>query len=598
MIYHDFVQGSPEWFAHRREHFNASDAPAMMGCSPYKTRAELLHELHTGIAAEVDERTQRRFDDGHRFEAMARPLAEEIIGEELYPTTGSDGKLSASFDGLTMDGSVAFEHKTLNDDIRERCTDDGIDFAMHHRVQMEQQCMVSGALRVLFMASLWEGETLAEKREGWYESDPDLASKIRAGWEQFAADLAEYTPPEVVEKVSGAAPETLPALRIEVTGMVTSSNMDAFKAHALAVLAGINRELTTDQHFADAKTTVKWCSEVESRLAAAKDHALSQTTSIDELFRTVDDVSAEVRRVRLELDKLVKVREVQIRQEIAEGGRKALDAHVAALNKRLGGNYMPGQHADFAGAIKGKRTIESLRNAVDTTLAHAKIAASEVADAIDANLKAAAELKAGDLLPDLRALVLKSPEDFRTTVKLRIAERDQREQARQEAERERIRAEERAKAEKEAQAAEHARQAELRAQQEAEIRAQREAEQARLAEGRRIENERRAAEQAKLDAERAELARQQAEMEEKRRAEARRAAEERAEAERRERERRSIEARREASIQFAAEPLLAAAKLALVALEHPGNDEAVHDATVALRDAIALAEPATADEAA
>lgn len=51
---HDLIQGTPEWLAYRAGHFNASDAPAMMGCSPYKTRAELLREVHTGIAPDVD----------------------------------------------------------------------------------------------------------------------------------------------------------------------------------------------------------------------------------------------------------------------------------------------------------------------------------------------------------------------------------------------------------------------------------------------------------------------------------------------------------------------------------------------------------------
>lgn len=54
MKIHNLIQGSPEWLAYRAKHFNASDAPAMMGCSPYKTRAQLLRELHTGIAPDVD----------------------------------------------------------------------------------------------------------------------------------------------------------------------------------------------------------------------------------------------------------------------------------------------------------------------------------------------------------------------------------------------------------------------------------------------------------------------------------------------------------------------------------------------------------------
>ena len=110
MQLHNLTQGSPEWHAYRAQHFNASDAPAMMGCSPYKTRTQLLHELHTGLTPDVDAAQQRRFDDGHRYEALARPLAEEFIGQELYPVVGSEGRYSASSDGLTMDETIGFEH--------------------------------------------------------------------------------------------------------------------------------------------------------------------------------------------------------------------------------------------------------------------------------------------------------------------------------------------------------------------------------------------------------------------------------------------------------------------------------------------------------
>jgi predicted phage-related endonuclease len=56
---HKLTQGSPEWLAHRLNFDNASDAPAMMGCSPYKTRQQLLHERATGITPEVNAATQR-----------------------------------------------------------------------------------------------------------------------------------------------------------------------------------------------------------------------------------------------------------------------------------------------------------------------------------------------------------------------------------------------------------------------------------------------------------------------------------------------------------------------------------------------------------
>ena len=245
MIIHDVMQGSPEWHALRANTRNASEAPAMMGVSPYKSRSELLRELHTQRPADVDIATQKRFDNGHRAEALARPLAEKIIGEDLYPVTGSEGRLSASFDGLTLDESTAFEHKALNADLREcfrqidtiapehREAAAGFELPLHHRVQMEQQLHVSGAERILFMASEWDADgDLVEERHCWYYPDDELRGAILAGWAQLEHDLQNYKPEPVEVKPAGRAPETLPALHIEVTGAVTASNLREFVAWA------------------------------------------------------------------------------------------------------------------------------------------------------------------------------------------------------------------------------------------------------------------------------------------------------------------------------------------------------------------------------
>ena len=181
----NLIQGSPQWHAHRAQHFNASDAPAMMGCSSYKTRSELIKELATGLGQEVDAATQRRFDDGHRFEALARPLAEEVIGEDLSPCVGTSGKYSASFDGITFMHDVAFEHKTLNDTLREAMFDGccGDALPLQYQVQMEHQAMVADSIeKVLFMASKWDGDQLVEERHCWYYPNLELRAKIIAGW--------------------------------------------------------------------------------------------------------------------------------------------------------------------------------------------------------------------------------------------------------------------------------------------------------------------------------------------------------------------------------------------------------------------------------
>lgn len=427
----NLIQGTDEWVAHRKKSLNASDAPAMMGCSSYKTRDQLIAERATGIIPEVDAMTQRLFDSGHRFEGLARPLAEKIIGEYLYPCTGlMDGtRLSASFDGLTMLEEVAFEHKRMNSRLRDvlstpGCT--GADLPMEYQIQMEQQCAVSGCERVLFMASDWDDQDqLIEELHCWYMPNLELRSRIVAGWEQLLKDIDAWVPPEAKPApVVGKTPDNLPALLIQVTGAVTASNLPEYKAHALEVFKVINRTLTTDQDFATAESTVKWCADVESRLAAAKEHALSQTATIDELFRTIDDISAEARRTRLELDKLVKARKEEIRGEIVAGGVAALRKHIDELNAAMPADYMPQVPADFAGAIKGKRTVESLRSAVNDELARAKIEASNIATRIHANVKT---LKtSGLVVTDAAVLVLKAPDDLDAIIATRKAAEDAR----------------------------------------------------------------------------------------------------------------------------------------------------------------------------
>jgi predicted phage-related endonuclease len=464
---HDLIQGSDEWLLFRQSHHGASEAAAMLGLSSKVKRNELLHMKHTGTAKEFSDWVQEHIlDHGHEVEAMARPIVEELIGEDLYPVTCSDGDLSASCDGLTMSEEIAFEHKQYNA---------GLSSAVRAGVlpdeympQCQQVMLVTGAKKVIFVVSDGTRDQMEHMEifpdNAWFE-------RIHAGWQQFAKDLATYVPAVVVEKPLGRTPETLPALRLEVTGMVTASNLAEFKDHALAVFGSINRELTTDQQFADAEKTVKWCGEVESRLSAAKEHALSQTQSIDLLFKTIDDISAEARSVRLELDNLVTRRKVEIKENIILGGKRAYEQHIASLKEETGGPWIALPIPDFAGSAKGKRTMASIQDGVDTVLANAKIAADASAKAIRASLTCLREETAGFefLFSDKLSLIGKPMDDLKLVIKTRIADHQAAEEKRREEDRARIQAEEERKAEAKvrAQAAQEAAEAAVKAAQEA-----------------------------------------------------------------------------------------------------------------------------------
>jgi len=464
---HDLIQGSDSWLLFRQSHHGASEAAAMLGLSSKVKRNELLHMKHTGTPKEFSDWVQEHIlDHGHEVERMARPFAEEMIAEDLYPVTYSYGELSASSDGLTMDEVTAWEHKQYAEALFQSILS-GI-LPIEHMPQAQQVLMVTGATRLMFSCSDGTRDRMASM---WVYPDEAWFERIRAGWEQFSKDLAAYVPVAAEVKPLGRTPETLPALRLEVTGMVTASNLAEFKEHALAVFGGINRELTTDQQFADAEKTVKWCGEVESRLSAAKEHALSQTQSIDMLFKTIDDISAEARSVRLELDKLVTRRKVEIKENIILGGKRAYEQHIASLKEETGGPWISLPVPDFAGAAKGKRTMASIQDGVDTVLANAKIAADASAKAIRASLTCLREETAGFefLFSDKLALIGKPMDDLKLVIKTRIADHQAAEEKRREEDRARIQAEEEKKAEAKVreQAAKEAAEAAVKAAQEA-----------------------------------------------------------------------------------------------------------------------------------
>lgn len=446
-VIHDLQQGTDAWAQFRTVHFGASEAAACLGLSPLMTRSELLHLKHTGISKEHGAWVQEHvLDHGHRVEAAIRSHVESLIGNDLYPVTCSlpGSRLSASCDGLTLEGDTAWENKQWNAELAAQVAAGTVPDS--HMPQCQQVLMVTATQRLIFTVT--DGtpdkfvsiEVLPDQR--WFD-------RIKRAWDQFERDLAEYVPPERAPVITATPQEHLPAVSVQLNGaLAVVSNLEPFGVALRAFVDRIPKKPSTDTEFATCEACCKRLKEAEERLQAAEDSALAGMADVEAMRRMVADFRDLARTTRLASEKLVKQRKEQIREEEVARGRAAFAQHFKALCDRLGGPLIPPMTPDFGAAIKGLKTLDSVRNAIDTTLAQAKIEASALADKIDANMRAMSTGSEGlcGLFPDMKALALKEPDDLAAVIAQRVAQR----KASMEAERERVRAEEAARVEREA----------------------------------------------------------------------------------------------------------------------------------------------------
>lgn len=110
-------QGSKEWLAHRRNFIGASDAPIVMGISPWRTPYQLWQDK-LGLAREQKE--NRAMAYGKQMEEVARRKYEEYTGnllsidaEDTLVYHPEKKFMMASLDGITFDKKLAVEIKNV-----------------------------------------------------------------------------------------------------------------------------------------------------------------------------------------------------------------------------------------------------------------------------------------------------------------------------------------------------------------------------------------------------------------------------------------------------------------------------------------------------
>ncbi len=426
----DVEQGSERWHEERALHDCASDAPVMMGDSKVRSRRELLHEKHTGQSKEISGYVQDVvFAEGHKTEAEARKIVELDLFEDLTPAVVArevDGlMLMASLDGWTDDHKLLFEHKQWNAVLADNVKNQVLEPA--HYWQLEHQLLASGAEQVLFVVSDGTEDKMVKML---YQSTKRRRSALIAGWHQFAKDREVYEPEAKQEVVVGASAEAFPVITYKVdVSMVESNIADVLPIIKERAEIEMNRVLDTDQDFADKENLNKATKATREKLKEIVASAEGEFVSFSEFAATAEQIDAILQKMQSQGEKQVKQAKEKKKRDMANDANADLVAYIGECNSKIkplliGIIMNGGVNPDFEGAMKNKRTIESLKNAVDGVVAAAKIEIDQVmANVVPNQIYLREHAKDYSFLfADVSQIINQAIEPFQAIVKSRIAE--------------------------------------------------------------------------------------------------------------------------------------------------------------------------------
>lgn len=150
------------------------------------------------------------------------------------------------------------------------------------------------------------------------------------------------------------------ALVIEAKGEIISSNFPAFADHVREHLATFNRDLVSDEDFDQADKDAKAIAAAESSLKSAKESALAEMEQLNELFAQIDGLTGELSAARLDLTKQIAKRKDEVKAELIAEYTAKLDCAPRLRAGTYGKSLLE--------TIKGKRTLDSMRKALEVTV--------------------------------------------------------------------------------------------------------------------------------------------------------------------------------------------------------------------------------------
>jgi putative phage-type endonuclease len=193
MIFIDLEQGSPEWLEYRRTRIGSSDAPVIMGESPWKTPYQLWQEK---LSESHENKENFAMYRGKMLEERARSAYEVMKGEIFYPRVVQHREHSwklASLDGLSYDAQRAVEIKCPGREDH--------DLALSGKIPPKYKAQLQHQIHVCKLDSIdyfsFDGESGVIVKE---PRDPEYLLDLIKREREFFFNLQSKTPPAFTEK--------------------------------------------------------------------------------------------------------------------------------------------------------------------------------------------------------------------------------------------------------------------------------------------------------------------------------------------------------------------------------------------------------------
>ncbi len=181
-------------------------------------------------------------------------------------------------------------------------------------------------------------------------------------------------------------------LFIKLTGTVNSSNFDIWKKQLIAQIQAVNVELITDDDFVIASKQARSFKAAEKSLKEAKQSAINQAEEIQQLFTAIDEITEEARQARLSLERQIKTRKLEIKQQYIQSGieeiqrfidNQIIDKQINAFKKCDLTPFL--KRSRFESAVSGKAGIRGLEIGIEQICTQIKTEISEKAGKIQHN---------------------------------------------------------------------------------------------------------------------------------------------------------------------------------------------------------------------